>query len=93
MVDTNQKVYENKLRRAAERQGFRLVKIGRRDTRAHDFGLWLVVAAMATLKPKNGQQRRGSLNRHERAVMPEPMTFGAIETWLSTPPAARHLAG
>lgn len=90
MIDTASKVYENRVRRAAERQNLRLIKIGRRDTRAHDYGLWLVVAEMSNLKPQNGRQRRGSINdRYEHRVLPEPMTLSAIEKWLSMPPAAR----
>ena len=38
------KVRENKLRRAAERQGLMLVKSRRRDPRALDFGLFVLVA-------------------------------------------------
>jgi hypothetical protein len=38
-----EKVRENRLRRAAERQGLRLRKSGRRDPRALDYGVyWLV---------------------------------------------------
>ena len=40
---TDEKVYENKMRRAAARQGYRLTKSRRRDPRAVDFGkYWLI---------------------------------------------------
>ena len=40
---TAEKVHENRLRRAAERQGLRLVKSRRRDPRALDYGgYWLI---------------------------------------------------
>lgn len=45
------KVRENRLRRAAERQGLALVKSRRRDPRAVDFGLyWLTNPATNTLE-------------------------------------------
>lgn len=37
MSDGEYKVYENRLRRMAQRQGLRLEKARRRDTRAHDW--------------------------------------------------------
>ncbi|MDT5125622.1 MAG: hypothetical protein QOH54_1266 [Mycobacterium sp.] len=37
------KVHENRLRRAAHRQGLRLVKNRRRDPRAHDYGTYALV--------------------------------------------------
>jgi hypothetical protein len=37
------KVRENRLRRAASRQGLLLVKSRRRDPKAHDYGLYLLV--------------------------------------------------
>jgi hypothetical protein len=43
MTDGEFKIFENKLRRAADRQGYRLVKSRRRDPRAADFGgYWLI---------------------------------------------------
>lgn len=41
------KVRENRLRRAAERQGKLLVKSRRRDLRALDYGLYVLVADTA----------------------------------------------
>jgi hypothetical protein len=43
-LPTVNKVRENKARRAAERQGLRLVKSRRRDPRALDFGLYSLVS-------------------------------------------------
>ena len=39
-MDKDEKVRENRARRAAERQGFRLIKSRRRDPRAVGYGLW-----------------------------------------------------
>jgi hypothetical protein len=36
-------VRENRLRRMAERQGLRVVKSRRRDTRAIDYGMYMIV--------------------------------------------------
>lgn len=38
-MDQDEKVRENKIRRMAERQGYRLVKSRRRDPRATDYGV------------------------------------------------------
>jgi hypothetical protein len=46
-MDQHAKVLENLLRRRAERQGFKLVKSGRRDPRATDYGKF-------ALKPTEG---------------------------------------
>ena len=40
---SNGKIYENRLRRVAERQGYRLEKSRRRDERAITFGLYRLV--------------------------------------------------
>lgn len=49
-MDTAEKVRENRIRRMAERQGLRLEKSRRRDTRAHDYGTYhLVDTATNTL--------------------------------------------
>jgi hypothetical protein len=42
-ISNDEKVRENRLRRAAERQGLRLQKARRRDPRAWDYGRWYVV--------------------------------------------------
>lgn len=43
MSDIEFKVLENRLRRAADRQGYQLVKSRRRDPRAVDYGrYWLI---------------------------------------------------
>jgi hypothetical protein len=41
--DQAEKVRENRLRRMAERQGYRLVKSRRRDPRAWDYDRWMIV--------------------------------------------------
>jgi hypothetical protein len=38
-----EKVYENRLRRMASRQGLQLVKSRRRDYLATDYGMWWIV--------------------------------------------------
>lgn len=42
-TDQTDKVRENRLRRAAERQGLTLVKSRRRDPRALDYGCFMIV--------------------------------------------------
>ena len=42
-MEKPEKVRENRLRRMAKRQGLRLVKNGRRDPRATDYGTWRIV--------------------------------------------------
>jgi hypothetical protein len=43
MTDAEYTVYESRLRRMAERQGLRLEKTRRRDTRATDYGTYMLV--------------------------------------------------
>lgn len=43
-MDNTEKVRENRLRRMAERQGYRLVKSRRRDPLAADFGTYTLEA-------------------------------------------------
>jgi hypothetical protein len=54
---TGDKVRENAARRAADRQGYRLVKARRRDPRALDFNRWHAVDKF-TGKPIAGHDRR-----------------------------------
>jgi hypothetical protein len=42
-MDTTDKIRENRLRRAAQRQGLALTKSRRRDPRAYDFGTFMLV--------------------------------------------------
>jgi hypothetical protein len=42
-MSTTDKVRENRARRAVARQGYRLVKIRRRDPRAIDYGKFLLI--------------------------------------------------
>lgn len=46
-MDTTEKVRENRLRRAAGRQGLRLEKSRRRDPRALDYGGYFIVEGPA----------------------------------------------
>jgi hypothetical protein len=43
MTELQYKIFENRLRHAAQRQGLRLVKSRRRDPRALDFGTYQLV--------------------------------------------------
>ena len=40
------KVLENRLRRVAERQGYKLCKSARRDRRAIDYGTWRLISLL-----------------------------------------------
>ena len=42
-MDTISKTEENRLRRVADRQGYKLVKSRSRDTRAVDYGLYALI--------------------------------------------------
>jgi hypothetical protein len=55
-MEQAEKVRENRLRRAAERQGLLLKKSRRRDPRAYDYGVyWIVNARLNTLEsPESG---------------------------------------
>jgi hypothetical protein len=80
MTDTTYKVRENRLRRVAERQGILLVKSRRRDPRALDYGLYVLVPDTAKNRtPYGGQAAVSALARGEG------MTIDAIETALNEP--------
>jgi hypothetical protein len=54
---TAEKIKENRLRRAAGRQGLRLMKSRRRDSRATDFGTYMLVdAATSSVTASSGSQ-------------------------------------
>lgn len=56
-METDEKVRENRLRRMAERQGLRLVKSRRRDPRALDYGLYVLVQDTAGDKELDAQMK------------------------------------
>jgi hypothetical protein len=56
-MDVEEKVRENRARRAAERQGLRLVKSKRRDPRAVDYGVYWVSDAHTGLLHEGPYQR------------------------------------
>ena len=89
MIDTASKVIENRVRRIAERQKLRLIKIGRRDARAHDFGHWLVVSRLVALDSKRAIARRGSRDERREVTVHGPTTLDNVEAWLSLLPAHR----
>jgi hypothetical protein len=57
VVDPETKMLENRLRRAAERQGLKLKKSGTRDPRALDYGLFALVD-IETEQPVNPPLKR-----------------------------------
>jgi hypothetical protein len=61
-----EKVRENRLRRAAERQGYRLVKSRRRDPMALDFGRWFL----------------DELDDPSMTIEPDGLTLDQVEAWL-----------
>lgn len=71
MVNTD-KIRENRLRRMAERQGFRVTKSRRRDPRAVDYGLYNII------DPELNAVIAGvGLRDHS-------MTLGDVEEWLTS---------
>ena len=63
-MSTPEKVRENRLRRALERQGFRLVRSARRDPMAVDYGQYTIVDNGTTIA--GWPQRRFGLDDVER---------------------------
>jgi hypothetical protein len=76
-VDSAEKTHENRLRRAAERQGLRLVKSSRRDPLALDYSRWMIT-----------DPRTGSVVAGTGATGLPSMTLDQVEHWL-TDPASR----
>lgn len=68
MPRTTEIVRENRLREAAKRQGYRLVKSRRRDPRALDFGSYTIVTDDQT----------------RAAVAQQLPDLGAVEAWLTS---------
>ncbi len=58
VVDPETKMIENRLRRAAERQGLRLEKSRSRDARAIDYGLFALVDVETDLPVNPAVKRR-----------------------------------
>lgn len=75
-----EKVFENRLRRTAERQGLAIHKNRRRDPRAHDFGLyWL-----RRLDPATPEQS------HDAWVgYPKGLELYEVEEYLNADPETR----
>lgn len=61
----SEKVYENRLRRVAERQGLRLIKSRRRDPRATDYGMYALVDVHTNANTTHGW---ASLNVIKKAL-------------------------
>ena len=66
---TAEKIRENRLRRMAERQGYKLAKSRRRDPRAYDYGTWTIVEPHTNTLVAGGKY--GS------------MDLDAVEAWLT----------
>jgi hypothetical protein len=77
MDDSERKVWENRLRREALRQGWLLVKSRRRDPRAHDYGLYVLVA------DKAGNRMPGSQASVSEFAAGAGMTLAEVEKTLS----------
>jgi hypothetical protein len=68
MAEQDYKVLENRLRRAAERQGLRLEKSRARDPRAIDYGTYQLIDIATNTRASGGSQQRGyGLGLHEIA--------------------------
>jgi hypothetical protein len=67
MTDQEYKVLENRLRRAAARQGLRLEKSRRRDTRAYDYGTYQLVDPHSNTLVAYGLQSGYGMNLDEVA--------------------------
>jgi hypothetical protein len=72
-VDTEEKVREARARRAAQRQGLKLVRSRRRDAQAADFGRYTLV------DPDTNRAVAGELDSASA------MTLDDVEAWLSSP--------
>lgn len=71
MDEQQHKVKENRLRRAAERQGYRLVKSRRRDPRALDYGLYVLIADTAGNRLPRAQAPVSTFARGEGKTLDE----------------------
>jgi hypothetical protein len=72
-METSEKVRENRLRRMAERQGYKLRKSGRRDPRAWDYGTYQIVHSAL-----------GSLAVAQKSSREVNLTIDEVERWLTT---------
>lgn len=88
---TNDKVRENRLRRAAARQGLRLEKSRRRDPRALDFGAWWLVDAKSggIVFGRDGAGAGVEL-ANGQVTSAGPADLDAIEAWLHLAPVAER---
>jgi hypothetical protein len=72
VTDTAEKVRENRLRAAAQRQGYELRKSRRRDERAASYGGWMIV------DPRSNSIEAGGMGDGFQ------MTIDDIERWLTS---------
>lgn len=64
----DERIRENRLRRVANRQGFRLERIRRMDRRAIDFGLYRLVDIRPGAKPDPDQPYTMTMDEAARAL-------------------------
>jgi hypothetical protein len=85
--NTHEKVRENRLRRVADRQGYRLTKSRRRDPRAIDYGeLWLV---QEYVEDEGRWHQVASPERSYDANIGPFESLDQLEAWLNANPAER----
>src|SRR5580704_6191687 len=78
--------YQNRVRRKAERRGpYRLVRINRRDSKAHDANHWLAVSNITG----EAVNCRGSHDPDHEVVAFGPCPLPEIEVWLDMLPDRR----
>ena len=70
-MDYSEKVRENRLRKKADRMGYRLVKSRRRDVDAIDYGLYAIVYA-----------DHGGTIHAQGVCSPYALTLDEVEAWL-----------
>lgn len=83
MTIENEKVWERRLRRMAERQEFRLRKSRTRDPYAKDYGMYYVINWNSI-----GHRQPGAT----WSVEYESDSLGDVERWLKSPTAQRTTA-
>lgn len=75
-MDMSEKVRENRLRRTAERQGFRLVKTRRLDHRAVDYGTYRLTPVKGSGSSKGSAGRLLTIDEVEGFLTRSPHGHG-----------------
>jgi len=87
----SEKVRENKARRRAIRQGYRLVKSGRRDPQAYDFGVYWIVEPNPT-QPWPVPKDTPLAGQPVLVTNEAGITLEKVEAWLDAGDVARRRA-